>query len=430
MNYRKKTVKFYTLGCKVNQYETQEIREQFLKAGFKEIQDTQPADVYIINTCTVTQKADKESLYYIRLAHRQNPQGFVVVTGCLAQLDREICKEQAGVSLVVPQQQKPQLFKKVLQKIHFKPPYSFSNLQSGISFFYGHSRAFVKVQDGCNNLCSYCRVPLARGRSRSRPLKEIVEEVRRLTDAGYKEIVLTGICLGSYGRDLKPKEDIVSLIENFEKIDGLIRIRLSSIEAQDITAHLIKKIAEKSKLCRHLHIPIQSGDDKILSRMGRSFKRSQYLELFNKLRTAVPEIGLTTDVMVGFPGETEQNFQNTISLLEQMLPLRCHIFGFSARAATKAYCMKDTIEVDKIKARSGYLRQIARQLSHKYLRCCIGFCQEVLLESYTDSSRRYVQGYTDTYINVHLAAKKLKLNDIVKVKLVEVKDGFMQASLL
>ncbi|MFA5287590.1 MAG: radical SAM protein, partial [Candidatus Omnitrophota bacterium] len=235
------TIKFRTLGCKVNQYDTQSIRERFLGYGFREVKKNEKADVYLINTCTVTSSADQKSCAVIRNCVRENPKAKVMITGCMVKNDRYSLAKIKGISLII----------------------SRSFFGEGVTDFYGHTRAFLKIQDGCDNFCSYCKVPLVRGRSRSRPLAEIIKEGEALTSKGFKEIVLTGICLGSYGRGMGKNMDLVRVITELEKIKGLSRIRLSSIEAGDVADKLINKMAKSKKICPHLHIPIQSGDNEI-----------------------------------------------------------------------------------------------------------------------------------------------------------------------
>ncbi|MDD5566141.1 MAG: radical SAM protein, partial [Candidatus Omnitrophica bacterium] len=248
------TVKFLTLGCKVNQYETQALREQFIGEGFSEKRGEGAADFYVINTCTVTGKADRESLYLIRRSHRENPYGKIVVTGCLAELDRGLISGMPGVSLVQKNSAKKFTVREVMRRLissfgrkgqdvlKKSPSYS-------ISYFEGRSRAFLKIQDGCNNRCAYCKVPLVRGNSKSRPLRDIIEEAQRLVKNGFKEIVLTGICLGSYGKDLNPRKSLIQVISKLEKMPGLYRIRLSSIEARDINDALIRYMRNSKRLC-------------------------------------------------------------------------------------------------------------------------------------------------------------------------------------
>jgi threonylcarbamoyladenosine tRNA methylthiotransferase MtaB len=413
--------KLFTLGCKVNQYETQEIRERFLDAGFKEASRNKKADIYIINTCTVTQKADRESLYHIHRSHRENPGARIVVTGCLAELDSSAIKREPGVMLVVKNKDKNKIISKVLQR-SIDPA-------AGISYFKGHTRAFLKVQDGCNNFCSYCKVPLVRGLSRSKPLAGIIEEARRLVSSGYREIVLTGICLGSYGKDLRPEDSLVHVIDALEKIEGLWRIRLSSIEAKDVTDTLIEKMAASKKLCRHMHIPIQSGDDDILRGMRRKYTRQDYIRLISRLKKAVPGIAITTDVLVGFPGEQERHFRNTLDLVEMIIPLRTHIFPFSARRGTQACSLKNLVPPDTVKDRIMRVQKAADQCTMKFQKRFLRKTLPVLIESPAKGSPGYWDGYTDNYIKVRCRSSKSLKNRLIPLHLAKVQGDIILASL-
>ncbi len=289
-----KKVKFLTLGCKVNQYDTQSIREDFFHLGFREPLHNEAADVYVVNTCTVTGSADKDSLYYIRRSHRENPAARIIVTGCLAELDRNRIKSEPGVSLVVKNKDKNNIASLLSCGLRKENKQGLGNISS----FDGRTRTFLKIQDGCNNFCSYCKVPLVRGRSRSKSLKSIVLEANVLVKNGFKEIVLSGICLGSYGREFKSAISLIDVISELEKINGLCRIRLSSIESLDVTDALISRLSYSDKLCPHLHIPLQSGDNKILKLMNRKYTRAEFLSRIKKIKRKIPDIAITTDVLV------------------------------------------------------------------------------------------------------------------------------------
>ncbi|MFH0762374.1 MAG: MiaB/RimO family radical SAM methylthiotransferase [Candidatus Omnitrophota bacterium] len=389
------TIKFYTLGCKVNQYETQQMRERFLGRGFKEVFGGERADTYVINTCTVTHKADSESLNLLRRAERESPSAKIIVTGCLAELDWDKIKKTARGCLIVKNRDK-------------------KNISSaGISYFAGRSRAFLKIQDGCDNFCSYCKVPLVRGKSKSKPLGDIIKEAERLVQNDYKEIVLTGICLGFYGRELKPKKSLVGVIKGLEKITGLLRIRLSSIEPQDITDGLIKKIANSAKLCRHLHIPLQSGDDAILKKMNRKYTSAEYLNLIKKIKRRIPGITITTDVLVGFPGETEENFNNTRKLLAKIKPLKAHIFPYSKREGTLSARFKDEIPPQVIKRRVAVLKAFADACALKCIKQSLNKARDVLIEGPSKKGPFLWEGYTDNYIKVCLKSRKNLTNRLV-----------------
>jgi len=410
---RSRTIKFLTLGCKANQYDTQNIREQFLALGYKEIGRGKIADACLINTCTVTHRADCDSLNLIRRARRENPKAKIIVTGCLTELDSARIKEIEGIDLIVKNKDKIKIFK----------------LLNGITNFAGHTRAFLKIQDGCDNFCSYCKVPLVRGRSKSRPLKEIVAEARALSENGFKEIVLTGICLGAYGRDLKKKISLLDVINALEKIPNLVRIRLSSIEAGDISNELIEKIISSSKLCRHLHIPLQSGDDEILKQMNRKYASRDFIRLIKKIKSRIPGIAITTDVLVGFPGENEENFKNTIKVIRAIVPLKTHIFPYSRREGTSAVKISAEQDPKTIKERIARLNKISDDCALKFKKGFLNTCMDVLIESASKKEADLWEGYTDNYIKV-LFKSRLKLkNQFIALKLKKINSDSVLAVL-
>jgi threonylcarbamoyladenosine tRNA methylthiotransferase MtaB len=301
------------------------------------------------------------------------------------------------------------------------------NAITGISFFKDHTRAFLKVQDGCDNFCSYCKIPFVRGRSTSRDSQEILAEARRLAQNGFQEIVLTGICLGDYGLDLKNGINLAGLLKQMEKIEGLSRIRLSSIEVKDVDKALIKRISESKKICRHLHIPLQSGDNQILKKMNRHYSREVFLSLIKLVKKAIPGIAITTDLLVGFPGEKDENFLNSVKLIKQMFPLAVHIFPYSARQGTKAASFSENTPAQDIHKRIAYLNQIARACRDKYMRSFLNKKMVVLVEDKHTAYPDCWQGHTDNYLKV-LIRSKLNLNKrLVSVKLVEFCDGLFKA---
>lgn len=423
-----KTVKFYTLGCKANQYDTQSIREGFQRLGFIEPPDKRRAGICLINTCTVTQKADSDSLNIIRRAQRDNPGSKVIVTGCLAELDREKIRRECARSLIIRNKDKGKILAWLFKdSAKYRLKGTGFKANGGISGFKGHSRAFLKIQDGCNNFCSYCKVPLVRGRSESRAVKEIVKEAEALAKNGFKEIVLTGICLGAYGRDLKLKPTLVELIENLEKIEGLSRIRLSSIEALDISDELIKKISGSKKLCRHLHIPLQSADDAVLKRMNRKYSRIFYLTLVKKIKKHIPGAAITTDCLVGFPGEREESFANTLEAIKEIGPLRVHIFPYSKRKGTAAYQFKDEVSPLVIKKRIARLKEVAEACAGTYKKMFLNKTADVLIEENLRQDPVCWQGYTDNYIRVMVRSRKSLKNRIMTLKLKKISKGLILA---
>jgi threonylcarbamoyladenosine tRNA methylthiotransferase MtaB len=421
-----KTVKFYTLGCKVNQYETQQIREQFQRAGFIELENSKPADTYIINTCTVTHQADRESLFFIRRARRQNPHAKIVVCGCLAELGSQKIPAISGVNLVVRNQDKQRILCLINGLNEHNRPER-PNRTNGILYFKAHTRAFLKIQDGCNNYCSFCRVRLVRGKSRSKDLSDIIKEARALVRGGFKEIVLCGICLGSYGKDLQLQSTLADVISGLEKIEGLERIRLSSIEAVDVSEDLIKKLTSSKKLCPHLHIPIQSGDDYILRKMNRNYTCRQYLDLIERLKQEVPNMSITTDIIVGFPGEEDEHFQNTLKLIKEIAPLKVHIFPYSPRAGTVAADFKQRVDPVIIKHRISRLKHIAQECSFEFRRQFLGRRMSVLIEGRLQKYQYVWQGYTDNYIRVRVFSSANLKNRLIPLELEKIDNNFIWA---
>jgi len=399
-----KSIKFFTLGCKANQYDTQSIRERFLSRGFREIENGGQPDYFLVNTCTVTSGADQKSRNIIRRCIQANPKAGVIVTGCLAEKDWQSLANIKGIGLIV--------------KKNFFP--------EGISRFSGHTRAFLKIQDGCSNFCAYCKVALVRGRERSKNLKGVFKEAKELVACGYKEIVLTGICLGAYGRGLSPKKDLADAIEVLEKIEGLARIRLSSIEAGDVSLKLIRRMRSSKKLCRHLHIPIQSGEDAILKRMNRKYTSQKYQDLIVRIRSTLPGIAITTDCLVGFPSETEENFMNTVKLVKQIHPLKVHIFPYSSRPGTEASKLSALVNPALIRARCLRLKRVAKECRERFMQKFIGKKVSVLIEGGAKGDPGFLEGLTDNYLKVKLPFKSGLTNKIVRVKLKRMDgDSFM-----
>ncbi|MEI6831902.1 MAG: MiaB/RimO family radical SAM methylthiotransferase [Candidatus Omnitrophota bacterium] len=395
-----KRIKFFTLGCKANQYDTQSIRERFLSKGFEDDDSNLSPDYFLINTCTVTSGADQKSRNIIRRCIQSNPKAVVIVTGCLVEKDWDLLANIPGISLVI--------------KKNFFP--------EGISDFSQHTRAFLKIQDGCDNFCTYCKVALVRGKKRSKDIKQVLEEAKKLVACGFHEIVLTGICLGEYGKDLYPKKDLVDAIDLLLKLEGLTRLRLSSIEAGDVSVKLIKCLASSKKLCRHLHIPIQSGDDGILKRMNRKYTSQKYENLISRIKHNIPGVSITTDCLVGFPGETEANFDNTVNLVKKILPLKVHIFPYSRRLGTKAANFSGMVDAKTIKSRCAKLEKVSKECQYKFMRDFIGKKVSVLIEGISKSEAGYLEGLTDNYLKARVPFKPELKNKIAQVKLKRI-DG-------
>ncbi len=420
-NDGREKVRFKTLGCRLNQYETQAIREQFLTAGYQETENDREADLFVLNTCTVTNESDKESRYFIRKFHRENPNAKIVVTGCYVERNEEEIKNLPGVTLTVLNRQKAQLFNLLdsctsLSFDSVKIPSKRIYTPLTISQFEGKTRAYIKIQDGCNHACSFCKVVLVRGPARSRELSDVIEEAKRLSRQGFKEIVLTGIQLGSYGYDLKKRQMLCDLIEQLYLIPDLKRIRLSSIEPTDVTDELIELMSVNEKFCPHLHIPLQSGDDEILKRMNRRYRRYFFIDLTQRLSSKVPDFILTTDIMIGFPGETVSQFENSIETLIETEPYKLHIFPYSSREGTRAAQFLDLIPANEMNRRRNVLLMLEEKLRRKVQERFMGRKLNVLTEE-GNGEEGWAVGRSANYLKVRFpAVRTAGLNYRVLIK--------------
>lgn len=416
---KKETIRYVTLGCRLNQYETQAMRESLESHGYQEIEEGQPADVYVLNTCTVTNDSDRTSRYLIRKFHRENPNAKIVVTGCYVERNRSEVANLPGVTHVFLNRQKsdiadllasctglslgaPEL--PVRSKAEYAP--------LSISEFTGRTRAHIKIQDGCNHACSFCKVVLVRGKSRSRQFNEIIEEAKRLSENGYSEVVLTGIQLGAYGLDFDPKISLNEVIRALESIKSVRRIRLSSIEPIDVTDSLIQTMKTSKKACPHLHIPLQSGSDTVLKAMNRRYGRGFYIDLIRKLRSEIPDFILTADVMVGFPAESEAEFEETLNLLKEVRPFKIHVFPYSAREGTRAFQL-GVLDPKVSTRRQTVLNELDSKLREDVLKSYVGSTLEILIENISPGAD-YIEGRAANYLpaRFHLS-EDLKAGDQV-----------------
>lgn len=415
-------VKFVTLGCKVNQYETQGMREALAASGIYE-KKAAAYEYVVINTCTVTHEADKENRYWIRRMRREHPAAKIVVTGCYVERNRADLQSMPEIDLILSNHEKADIADILLAGCA-KPDFLdqeaarlkkriFTPLK--ISEFQGKGRAFVKIQDGCNHACSFCKVVMVRGRSRSRELVDVLEEAKRLRDAGYRELVFAGIQLGAYGDDLGKKDALVPLLEECSKIEGIDRLRLSSIEPTDVTPALIAALRDIPKCCPHLHIPLQSGDDEVLRGMNRRYGRDFYRDLIASLKSELNDFSLTLDVMAGFPGESEDSFQNTVNLLKSVEPLKCHVFPYSAREGTRAFRFDNALKIEVIRERVQILIHIGEELGARERKKYIGKTFPVLVEKSVSGSG-LVQGLTPNYLKVCFQADESSVGDIFPVE--------------
>jgi len=394
-----RTCAFVTLGCKVNQYDTQAIREQLLALGYREIPPDGPADVCIINTCTVTSISDSKGRKCIRRALRLNPGGKVVVTGCSVDSNPGLAARLAGTRdasrlILVGNDAKlsiPALLGEAVDRSEG------NTWCAGISRFAGHTRAFIKIEDGCDNFCSYCIVPYVRGRVRSRPIESIVAEAERLVGAGFLEVVLTGIHVGAYGRGLQGAT-LADVLERLDRVPGIARLRLSSIEAMEVSDRLIE-LAAGSRLCPHFHIPLQSGSDAVLARMNRRYTAGQFRGVVDRIKARIPRAAITTDVLLGFPGETEADYRETERACLDVGFSRTHIFPFSPRPGTAAAAMDGRCDAATVAERKRRLAEVAHRTALAYREQFAGEQAEVLVESERDAKGRLC-GYTREYVRV------------------------------
>ncbi len=404
-------VKFFTLGCKVNQYETQGLREKFSSLGYTITEEK--ADLYVINTCTVTSRADAKSRNAIIRAKKENPKAQIAVCGCLVQLNKDFI-EEIGVSYIIPQDQK-HFLPDIVSGLSLDQKGSDQQKDKGflkISHFSNH-RAFVKVQDGCNNLCSFCKIPFLRGPSHSKDRKDAIEEITKVCSR-HSEVVLCGVNLSLYGRDLSPKCTLADLIKDILAISSLGRLRLSSLEPF-FTGHEIFSLLKNNKLCPHFHFPFQYGDDRVLGEMNKKEKVALYYEKVSGVRKIRPDVAISCDIMVGFPTESDESFQNTVDFLKQIRPMRMHIFTFSPREKTKFSEAKIKNPV-LIRQRYEHLRKMANNFSFDYQKKFLGKKLNMVTE---EESNGFVSGYTENYVKVHLK-EKVSLGKIVQVIIKDV----------
>lgn len=428
MNSRANGKKFHihTLGCKVNQYESQAMRELLVKAGFEESVPGDMADIYIVNTCTVTGEADRESKSVMGQFHRANPNARIVVTGCLTERDSPSLLAIPGISTVLRNSGKNRIADVVSgnrSHIRTRRP-----RELAVSDFKDHSKAYVKIQDGCENRCSYCKVPIVRDRLKSKSVKRIVKEVTGLVENGFKEIILTGICLGAWGRERRLRRiagrvglrsaGLVKALKALERINRDFRIRLSSIEPKYVTGQLIDFMATSTKMCPHLHIPFQSGDDDILNLMNRPYTSEGYKALVDRIRARIPRIALTTDILIGFPGESHARFRNTMAFVRAISPSRTHIFTFSRREGTPAYDMPDMVDKPIVKKRYDRMRAMTCESAYAYRRSFLGEELKVLVETKRDKVTGLLKGYSGNYIQVLFAGKDDLMKTVVPVKVI------------
>ena len=406
-----------SLGCKLNQAETELLAREFAEAGYQLVSPADGADVYILNTCTVTNIADRKSRHWLRLARRRNPRALLVATGCYAQRAPHELAQVEGVGLILGNDAKSHLLRMVKQACDMSSPVCGQGDLTSPHYTGFRTRTFIKVQDGCSSFCSYCIVPLVRGKEKSLPLERVVAEVGRRVANGYKEVVLTGVKIGSYNYD---GVNLRELLEHILAETAVIRLRLSSLQPQEISPELIGLWRDR-RLCRHFHLSLQSGSEAVLGRMRRHYSTGDYQQSVSFIRTSVPEAAITTDIIVGFPGETEAEFEESYNFCRQMEFARIHVFPYSPRQGTQAARMPQAVADDVKKQRTERMLALAKESARKFSQQFLGKVVSVLWEK---QSGGVWSGLTDNYIKVYTRGKEDLTNKLLPVKLAEVyRDG-------
>jgi threonylcarbamoyladenosine tRNA methylthiotransferase MtaB len=429
-----KKAALHTLGCKLNFSETSTIGKQFIDRGFNIVDIKESADVYLFNTCTVTENAEKECRQLVRRVLRQNPEAYIIVTGCYAQLRPDEIASIEGVDAVLGSNEKFKLFtllkdfdKKNLACTFVSPlqelnEFGFAASGEGDT----RTRAYFKIQDGCDYKCSFCTIPLARGTSRSMEPETAVTEFRKIVEAGYKEIILTGVNVGDYGKSFD--SDLYNLLLKFIQVEGDFRIRISSVEPNLLSDEIIELAASSSKICRHFHIPLQSGSPAILQAMQRRYKVSDYEHLIARIKNRIPDAGIGVDIIVGFPGETESEFLKTHNFLKDLPISYLHVFTYSERPDTKAINMKGRVEVSERKRRNNILRILSQKKKHLFYESSLGRTAEVLFEA--ETSDGLMKGFSSEYIRLALPVNESYVNSITPVEILSVEDEYCTGRIL
>lgn len=423
-----KKVAFCSLGCKVNQYETNAMAQKFVANGYKIVEFDEYADVYIVNTCTVTNIADRKSRQMLRRAKEINKDATLVACGCYAQVAKEELKKIPEIDLIIGNNEKNDIISIIENHIAQKGTedivsdvmYKLDYVELGTTTYTEKTRAVIKIQDGCDRFCSYCLIPYARGHIRSRKIENVIEEIKKVVEEGINEVVITGIHIASYGRDFKGENiGLIDLLEEINKIKGLHRIRLGSIEPTIITEEFVKRLSKLDKICDHFHLSLQSGCTETLKRMNRRYTTEEFKEVTKRLRTKFPNAALTTDIIVGFPGETEEEFNMTYEFLKEIAFYKMHVFKYSQRKGTKAAVMPNQIDGKVKEERSKKLIELSNENEYNYNKKYIGREVEVLFE---EREGEYLKGHTTNYIVVkHKTDKDDLINKIAKVRVSEAK---------
>ena len=423
-----KKVSFITLGCKVNQYDSDAMRTLFIHRGYKPVEHSEVADVYIINTCSVTSIGDRKSRQVIRKIRRNNPDAVIAATGCYAQVAPEELEKMGDVDVIVGHQNRNKIVDYIEEAEKSEKTVNAVKDIMSIREYENltvdpegevKARAFVKVQEGCDNYCTFCIIPYARGRLKSRKQEDAVDEIKKLVEKGYREVVLTGIHLGNYGKDLRNGTSLSTLESELLKIPNLLRIRLGSIESVELSDELINIIKNEKRVCHHLHLPLQSGSDAVLKSMNRHYRLRQYKDLIAMLRKKIPNLALTTDLIVGFPGETEENFKETLNTLHELKFSAIHVFPFSKRTGTPAAMYPNQITNEEKKKRVHRVQELEKKISKEF-RC--EFLNKIVHVLAENKKEEYFEGFSDEYIRVTIKGENVKRGHLYSVIVEEVTD--------
>ena len=419
----KRKVAFYTLGCKVNQYETNSMMEEFISAGYEVVDYESFADVYVVNTCTVTNMSDRKSRQILRRAKELNNESVLCAVGCYAQVAKSELEKIDDIDLILGTNDKRNIVQKVEEySENHKKLTEVSDIMAERKYvewetvaYTDKARAEVKVEDGCDRYCTYCIIPYARGPVRSRKIEDVCEEVKRIVSTGIKEVVITGIHISSYGKDLPEKPRLIELLEKINDIDGVERIRLGSLEPLIIDDEFVSRIKVLNKVCNHYHLSLQSGCDATLERMNRRYKTGEFREIVKKLRDNIPEVALTTDIIVGFPGETEEEFNQTYNFLNEIKFSKMHVFKYSPRKGTKAENFPNQVDGSIKEERSNALIEMSNKNAENFAEQYLGKEIEVLFEREHD-------GHTTNYLEVE-SEEPYVPNEILRLKVKKIENG-------
>ena len=425
-----KKVAFITLGCKVNQYETNAMAQQFIEKGYKIVEHTEKADIYIVNTCTVTNMSDRKSRQMLRREKELNKDAIIVACGCYAQTAKEELEQMEEIDLVLGNNEKKDIVKYIEKYIESKIPEIKTEdvmqqkefIEFGDVIFTEKTRAVIKIQDGCDRFCSYCIIPYARGRVRSRKPEHVISEITEIAKNGIKEVVITGIHIASYGKDFNNGYKLIDLLEEINTIKGIERIRLGSIEPLIITEEFVERLKKLEKVCHQFHLSLQSGCDETLKRMNRRYTTEQFKEIAHLLRKNFSDAILTTDIIVGFPGESEEEFKTTYKFLEEIKFYKMHIFKYSPRKGTKAEKMENQVDGNKKEERSKKLIELSNKNEKEYNQKYIGQEVEVLFE---EEKNGVWQGHTKNYILAHYKTSENLENKIIKLKCKKIEKEYI-----